>query len=329
MILLYLESFGHPRRFARIARRIGKQKPIVAVKSGRTSAGARAASSHTGALASVEVAVSALFRQAGRDPGGHPRADVRGGLAAGQPAAPDGAPGGGAHQRRRARASWPPMPWRRRACEVPEFSDELQERAAGALSPEAAVAQPGRHDRLGGPRPVPGVPGGTARQRRDRLRHRDLHPDLAGRPADRSKQVDPPRSRPTAPSGKTMLTVFMEADADERPDRAREGPRVPVLHLPRAGGPGPGAGGPVRRVAGASRRARSSSSTTSTSRPPRTSSGRRCARLGPDGGWLEPDEAEAVLGAFGIRSGRVATWPPPARRRSPPPPRSGARSCSR
>jgi acyl-CoA synthetase (NDP forming) len=65
VILLYLESFGHPRRFARIARRLGRTKPVVVVKSGRTAAGARAASSHTGALASVEVAVSALFRQAG------------------------------------------------------------------------------------------------------------------------------------------------------------------------------------------------------------------------------------------------------------------------
>ena len=65
MILLYLESFGNPRRFGRIARRIGRSKPIVAVKSGRTASGARAASSHTGSLASLDVAVDALFSQAG------------------------------------------------------------------------------------------------------------------------------------------------------------------------------------------------------------------------------------------------------------------------
>jgi hypothetical protein len=47
---VYLESFGNPRRFGRIARRITKDKPVVAVKSGRTAAGHRAASSHTGAL---------------------------------------------------------------------------------------------------------------------------------------------------------------------------------------------------------------------------------------------------------------------------------------
>ena len=65
VITLYLESFGNPLKFSRIARRIGKKKPIIAVKSGRTSAGSRAASSHTGALASSDEAVNALFRQAG------------------------------------------------------------------------------------------------------------------------------------------------------------------------------------------------------------------------------------------------------------------------
>lgn len=65
VITLYVESFGNPKKFSRIARRIARRKPIIAVKSGRTSAGSRAASSHTGALASSEVAVRALFRQAG------------------------------------------------------------------------------------------------------------------------------------------------------------------------------------------------------------------------------------------------------------------------
>jgi acetyl coenzyme A synthetase (ADP forming)-like protein len=65
VILLYLESFGNPRKFAEIARRVGRHKPIVAVKAGRSAAGARAASSHTGALSSGETVVEALFRQAG------------------------------------------------------------------------------------------------------------------------------------------------------------------------------------------------------------------------------------------------------------------------
>jgi len=66
VIVLYLESFGDPRRFARIARRVGRSKPIVALKSGRSKAGARAASSHTGALvAASDVTVDTLFRQSG------------------------------------------------------------------------------------------------------------------------------------------------------------------------------------------------------------------------------------------------------------------------
>jgi acetate---CoA ligase (ADP-forming) len=66
LILLYLESFGNPRKFSQIARRVGRGKPIVAVKSGRSQAGARATASHTGALlAASDVTVDALFRQAG------------------------------------------------------------------------------------------------------------------------------------------------------------------------------------------------------------------------------------------------------------------------
>jgi acetyl coenzyme A synthetase (ADP forming)-like protein len=65
VILLYLESFGNPRRFARIARRVSRRKPVVVMKSGRTKAGSRAAGSHTAALAASDVAVEALFRQTG------------------------------------------------------------------------------------------------------------------------------------------------------------------------------------------------------------------------------------------------------------------------
>jgi acetyl coenzyme A synthetase (ADP forming)-like protein len=65
VVLLYLESFGNPRKFSRIARRVSRRKPIVAVKSGRSAAGVRAASSHTAAMASPDVAVDALFQQTG------------------------------------------------------------------------------------------------------------------------------------------------------------------------------------------------------------------------------------------------------------------------
>ena len=65
VVALYLESLGNPRKFARIARRVGAVKPIVALKAGRTSAGARGARSHTAAAATPEVTVAALLRSAG------------------------------------------------------------------------------------------------------------------------------------------------------------------------------------------------------------------------------------------------------------------------
>ncbi len=64
-IALYLESFGNPRRFARIARRVARTKPVIALKGGSTPTGARAALSHTAALAGSDAAVEALFRQSG------------------------------------------------------------------------------------------------------------------------------------------------------------------------------------------------------------------------------------------------------------------------
>jgi acetate---CoA ligase (ADP-forming) len=65
LVLMYVESFGNPRRFGRLARRVARRKPILALKSGTSASGRRAASSHTAALAGSEAAVDALFRQAG------------------------------------------------------------------------------------------------------------------------------------------------------------------------------------------------------------------------------------------------------------------------
>ncbi len=141
VILLYLESFGNPRRFARIARRISKKKPIVAVKSGRTLAGARAATSHTGSLANLDVAVDALFRQAGVIRVGtlEELFDVTA-LLASQPV-PKGSrvgvitnAGGPAILAVDALVS--------QGLDVPELSEELQEQLRGFLSDAAAVANP-------------------------------------------------------------------------------------------------------------------------------------------------------------------------------------------
>lgn len=142
VILFYLESFGNPRRFARIGRRVSATKPIIAVKSGRSPAGARATSSHTGALLSAsDVTVDALFRQAGviRTDTMHELFDVAALLAA-QPV-PRGARvaivtnGGG------------PGILCADACQasgldVVEFSDQVRAELAAVLPAEASVANP-------------------------------------------------------------------------------------------------------------------------------------------------------------------------------------------
>ncbi len=65
VILMHLESVGNPRNFVRIARRVMRTKPVVLVKGGRTSEGARAAGSHTGAMVEADALVDAMVEQAG------------------------------------------------------------------------------------------------------------------------------------------------------------------------------------------------------------------------------------------------------------------------
>lgn len=64
-ILLYMESISNPANFRKLATRISKKKPVVALKAGRSAAGASAASSHTGSLAGADKAAAALMQQSG------------------------------------------------------------------------------------------------------------------------------------------------------------------------------------------------------------------------------------------------------------------------
>lgn len=64
-ILLYMESIANPENFRKLATRISKKKPILALKAGRSAAGASAASSHTGSLAGADKAANALLMQSG------------------------------------------------------------------------------------------------------------------------------------------------------------------------------------------------------------------------------------------------------------------------
>ena len=151
VILLYLESFGNPRRFSRVARDIATRKPIVAVKGGRSSAGARAAGSHTGALLTAsDSTVDALFAQSGVV-----RTDTLGELfdVAGLRAAPSDPPPGDGSGWLRMAAAWGsclPMPARPRGwtCAYAELSSrellaDLPEGARGQPLDLLAAALPG------------------------------------------------------------------------------------------------------------------------------------------------------------------------------------------
>jgi acyl-CoA synthetase (NDP forming)/GNAT superfamily N-acetyltransferase len=141
VIALYLESLGNPRKFARIARRVGAAKPIVALKAGRTSAGARGARSHTAAAATPEITVAALLRSAGviKVDRLEELLDVSaillaGPLPAGRRVALVGNSGG-------------PLILAADACEggglaVPELSDATQSALGGVLAAAAATANP-------------------------------------------------------------------------------------------------------------------------------------------------------------------------------------------
>ncbi|HWM50541.1 MAG TPA: acetate--CoA ligase family protein, partial [Thermoplasmata archaeon] len=65
IVLAYIENFGNPGNFVRIARATTKEKPVIAVKSGRSEAGSRAAMSHTGSLGGSDLAAEAVFAQTG------------------------------------------------------------------------------------------------------------------------------------------------------------------------------------------------------------------------------------------------------------------------
>ena len=64
-VILYTEGFSNPREFLEVAREVSAKKPILAMKAGRTEQGAKAASSHTGSLAGVDIATELIFEKTG------------------------------------------------------------------------------------------------------------------------------------------------------------------------------------------------------------------------------------------------------------------------
>ncbi len=300
VILLYLESFGEPRRFARNAPRIARRKPIVAVKSGRTSAGARAASSHTGALASVEVAVAALFRQAGviRVDTLEELFEVTS-LLANQPLPPGrrvailSNAGGPAILAVDALVS--------EGLQVVEFGEALQARLRAHLAPEASVRNPVDMIASAGPEQYRAC-------LRDLLESDEVDAVIVvfipTTPGDLANVQDAVADAVAAGTGgRTLAAVYMEADAITHPPTRRGAVRIPEYPFPEPA---------ARALARAARYAEwrrhpggeivefdgvdqvGAAAAIATAR----------ARLGASGGWLDAGETEAVLDSYGLKRAR-------------------------
>ena len=304
VILLYLESFGNPRKFSRIARRVGRQKPVVVVKSGRSAAGARATSSHTGALlAASDVTVDALFRQAGviRTDTLRQFFDVAG-LLASQPL-PAGrrvgivTNGGG------------PGILCADSCEgqglnVPELSAGTRAALRTFLPPEAGVSNP-----------VDMIATATADDYARTLRAvaRDLSVDsliaiflrpLSTSATDVADALVGLARDPAALGGKPLLAVFMAAP-DSRRRLATADVAIPAYDFPesaaialahatryaewRAQSPEP-----AYEPAGVRRDEAAAIVSAALGRQSAVGSGDGC------GGWLSPDEATALLACYGV-----------------------------
>ena len=319
LVVLYLESFGNPRKFARLARRVARTKPILALKGGRTTSGARASRSHTAALAGSETAVDALFRQAGVI-----RADTLEELI-------DVA----------ALLSTQPLPRGRRtalltnagglgilaadACEaagleLPMLSEATREALSSLLPREASLANP--VDMLGSATEETFEAALPARAARSghRFGDRALCPTRRRR-SRRSRRGGGRRGRAGGESRQARARRLREPRGDAGRLAARAAPRgcVPVS---RVGGARARPGGRARRVAPSAGRAQPGD------RRDRPDSGRgsrpRGARridgclapAGPGAGVARGLPGAGRRGA-GRRLGRRRRWPPPSRSASP------------
>jgi len=302
VITLYVESFGNPRKFSRIARRIGRSKPIIAVKSGRTAAGSRAASSHTGALASSETAVRALFTQAGVI-----RVDTieelfdAASLLASQPI-PRGTRVGVI-----TNAGGPGIlaadALEDHGLVLPELSLELQERIGSVLPPAASTRNPVDLIASGGPDEF-------AHATREVLNSGEVDsliviyvptsPEGADRVAEALRTCQDSYEGDIA-----LLSVFMDASGKAGTKLAGEPRSIPTYLFPEAA-----ALALARAVRHGKWRQRDPGLEVQLD-PDATDSIRRVIdsaldRIGDDGGWLEPDEVDACLRAAGLRTPETA-----------------------
>ena len=290
LIALYLESFGNPRRFGQIASRVARKKPILAMKSGTSTAGARAAGSHTAALAGSEEAVEALFHQAGVLRAGTLEELI------------DAA----------ALLSTQPLPRGRRvalltnagglgilcsdACEaagleLSELTAETTAQLAELPARRGEPRQPGRHARLGDRVQLRGDRAHPARRSRRRLGDRPLRP--AGHRRRRGRRGGP---RPDA--GVRVDGQARSRRAAQRrggsPRRCEKPRRRPLCSRIRSRRLALSGSRPRERSGSAGRRGRSLQIDRID-----TAAAQRIVST-PDDRWLTPAETRELLSAYGL-----------------------------
>ncbi len=308
VIVLYLESFGNPRRFGRLARRITRNKPIVAVKSGRTAAGARAASSHTGSLASLDIHVDALFRQAGviRTESLGELFDVTA-LLANQPL-PQGQrvglvsnAGGPAILAVDALAA--------RGLEIVEFSDSLQSELRRHLAPDASVRNPVDMIASAGPEQYRAcLDAVLGSDEVDAVVAMFIPASPEGADAVAAAIAAAGSSSVARDSGKSFIAVYMSADGATGP-LADDASGIPVYAFPEQA-----ARALARAVEYSGVRSRDLGNRVRFDDVDHAAAAATIAaalrRFGDEGGWLEPAEVADVLTAYGLqlpKSGRATT----------------------
>ncbi len=302
VIVLYAESFGSPRRFGRIARRVGRDKPIVVVKSGRSRSGARAASSHTGSMASLDVAVDALFEQSGTI-----RTDTMvelfnvTSLLANQPL-PSG-PRVGVVTNAGGPAILAADALEANGLELPEFSAKLQAKLREHLPAEAAVQNPVDMIAAAGPdNYAQTIDDILASDEIDALMVIQIPtgPETSGDVAQ-AVHGAVKESETEIP----VVAVFMAAEEASTAPLATDDLRIPLYTYPESAARALGAA--VEYTQWRERPPGEYPKFDDIDRPAAEQIIRRAVvRLGDEGGWLEPEEIGDVLSAYGIKSARMA-----------------------
>lgn len=299
VVVLYVESFGNPRRFGRIARRVARTKPVVAVKAGSSSVGASAAASHTGSLAGLDVAVDALFRQAGviRCRTLHELFDVTA-LLASQPL-PRG--------RRVAVLSNAGGPGilavdalESLGLALPELSEDLRSQLLEHLPPTAGTRNPVDMIASAGPDEYRACLGLLlASGEVDAIVVVFTPTDAEGRSGVARAVVEAIEAHPTEVP---VLGVFM-GSAPETADLTGGSVNVPLYGFPESAAQALAAA--VRYGEWRDRPEGEFVRHDDVERPEVEALLRaEVARLGPDGGWLPADLVDRVLGRYGIRTAR-------------------------